>query len=117
MAPKRWCVRLESATAQSQSCFRSDFQTRLISGVRVMAQHNNETRDQDSSAEQSASFWQTLTRGFGFGSHGHYHGGHHQSPGGNPDPGTPPPPTVEFRSIDGSGNNLANPQFNSANSD
>jgi peroxidase len=82
-----------------------------------MAQHNNETRDQDSSTEQSASFWQTLVRGFGIGSHGHHHGGHHQPPGGTPDPGTPPPATIEFRSIDGSGNNQANPQFNSANSD
>ena len=90
--------------------------SRPIIGVRVMANHSNETRDQDTSTDQSSSFWQTA-RGSGFGSHGHNDGDHHHPPAGNPDPGTPPPTRIEFRSIDGSGNNLANSQINSANSD
>ena len=81
-----------------------------------MANHSNETRDQDTSTDQSSSFWQTA-RGSGFGSHGHNDGDHHHPPAGNPHPGTPPPTRIEFRSIDGSGNNLANSQINSANSD
>jgi hypothetical protein len=78
---------------------------------------HNETRDQVSSTDQSSSFSQTLAPSFGFGSQGDHDVGHPHSPAGNPDPGTPPPTTLEFRSIDGSGNNLANPQINTANSD
>ena len=81
-----------------------------------MEKHSNETRDQASSTDQSSNFSPTLAPAFGFGPHDG-HDGRPQPPAGNPDPDTPPPTTLEFRSIDGSGNNLANPQINSANSD
>jgi peroxidase len=103
-----------------------------------MARHNHQVEVDNS--WDDADLWQFLRE---FGSEGRHHqehhGNHHQPPHptptpptdhhpGHPDPGTPPPdhghphptppPTaLEFRSIDGSGNNLANPEFNSAGSD
>ena len=96
-----------------------------------MARHDHDIQI-DNSDDQSAAFWQML-RDHSAGSHHHHHRPQHSDnpppsdghpdPGtpppdhGHPHPGTPPPTALEFRAIDGSGNNLANPQFNSANSD
>jgi Animal haem peroxidase len=69
-----------------------------------MADHNNRfLADTD---EQLTGMWQSLPRDFDAGAS-------HQPP-------TPTPPLstmIEFRSIDGSGNNLLNPQFNATGSD
>jgi hypothetical protein len=93
-----------------------------------MAQHDSGFHA-DAWGGQLAGLWQWFLRNHNHNWHQQqqHHNDHHAPghgpvptdphPGPSPDPTTPPPTTMEFRSVDGSGNNLANPQFNSVGSD
>src|SRR5215510_8289802 len=79
----------------------------------MMVQHHNTDFDSsDVPVNQSAGLLQALLRGVGHREHDHQDP--HQPPSGGDPSG---PSTVEFRSIDGSGNNVTNGQLNAAGAD
>ena len=77
-----------------------------------MADHNNGILVDNASDEQFAGMSQFMLRDLDADWRGHHHASH------QPPTPTPPPSTaIEYRSIDGSGNNLENSQFNATGSD